>query len=64
MSLPDLRAIIVDDEAPAREVMQELLLQHRNVTVVGEANSVDTAYALCMDLRPNLIFLDVQMTTG
>lgn len=61
MNTPELRAIIVDDEAPAREVLQELLECHPHVKVIGEANSVATAAALCHDLRPNLIFLDVQM---
>jgi two-component system LytT family response regulator len=60
----ELRAIIVDDEAPSRELLQELLAAHPNVQVIGEANSVATAAALCADLRPNLIFLDVQMPDG
>ena len=61
MKLPELRAIIVDDEAPARERLQELLTVHSHVTVVGEANSVANAETLCADLRPNLLFLDVQL---
>jgi len=60
----ELRAIIVDDEAPCRELLQELLTAHSHVQVIGEANSVTTAAALCADLRPNLIFLDVQMPDG
>lgn len=64
MTVPDLRAVIVDDEAPARENLQDLLLSHRNVKVIGEANSVANAATLCHDLRPNLIFLDVQMGDG
>jgi len=64
MSLPELRAVIVDDETPAREVLQELLLDHPNVKVVGEAGSVATAAKLCMDLRPNLVFLDIEMRDG
>lgn len=64
MNQPELRTIIVDDEAPAREVMQELLLKHPNIRVVGEANSVANAALLCRNLRPNLIFLDVQLRDG
>lgn len=60
----ELRSIIVDDEAPAREQLQERLLAHPNVQVVGEASSVATAVALCADLRPNLVFLDVQLWDG
>lgn len=61
MRPPELRAIIVDDEAPARERLQELLTAHPNVTVIGEANSVANATILCAELRPNLLFLDVQL---
>lgn len=60
----DLRAIIVDDEPPCRKLLLELLAEHPNVRVIGEANSVATAATLCSDLRPNLIFLDVQMGDG
>ena len=59
-----LRALIVDDEVPAREHLTQLLECHCNVKIVGEANSVATAAALCRDLQPNLIFLDVQMPGG
>ncbi|MDD5198372.1 MAG: LytTR family DNA-binding domain-containing protein [Terrimicrobiaceae bacterium] len=64
MNLPELRAVIVDDEPPAREVLQELLREHSHVKVIGEANSVAAATELCLDLQPNLIFLDVQMRDG
>lgn len=61
MKLPELRALIVDDESPARAHLQELLLRHSNVQVIGEANSVANAVSLCKDLQPNLLFLDVQL---
>lgn len=60
----DLRAIIVDDEAPARELLQELLSHIPSVRVIGEANSAASAIALCQDLRPNLLFLDVDLGDG
>lgn len=59
-----LRAMIVDDEAPARESLQRMLAAHPNVKVVAEANSVANAAALYLDLKPDVIFLDVQMPTG
>lgn len=64
MNAPDLRAAIIDDEEPAREVLRELLEVHSNVRVVGEADSVANAEILCRDLNPNLLFLDVQMDDG
>ena len=64
MSEEPLRALIVDDETPAREHLTQLLDCHCNVKVVGEANSVANAAALSRDLQPNLIFLDVLMPGG
>jgi two-component system, LytTR family, response regulator len=59
-----LRTLIVDSEAPARELLQDMLATHRNVRVVGEANSAPTAVSLYEDLHPNLVFMDVQMPKG
>ncbi len=59
-----LRAIIVDDEAPARIVLRQLLQAHPNVKLVGEANSAASAVELYTDLRPDVVFLDVQMPAG
>ncbi|MBE2203688.1 MAG: response regulator transcription factor [Chthoniobacterales bacterium] len=64
MTAPELRAAIIDDEEPAREVLRELLEAHSNVRVIGEADSVANAAILCRDLNPNLLFLDVQMDDG
>lgn len=64
MNVPELRAAIIDDETPAREILRELLEAHPNVRVIGEADSVANATILCKDLKPNLLFLDVQMEDG
>jgi two-component system LytT family response regulator len=56
-----LRALIVDDEPPARELMRRLLAAHADVTVIGEARSVAEAVERCSQLRPDVVFLDVQM---
>ena len=64
MSEEPLLALIVDDDAPARDHLTHLLECHCNVKVIGEANSVANAVALSRDLQPNLIFLDVQMPGG
>jgi len=64
MSTPELRTMIVDDEAPAREFLGDLLSAHPHVKIVGEANSVGAAASLFTDLRPDLVFLDVQMPDG
>jgi DNA-binding LytR/AlgR family response regulator len=56
-----IKAIVVDDEAPARDELRYLLAAHRDVEVVGEAASAAEAVALARDRRPDLVFLDVEM---
>ncbi|MEP6873805.1 MAG: response regulator [Burkholderiales bacterium] len=56
-----MRALIVDDEAPARNKLRRMLGMFSDVEVVGEASDGGTALALAAQLRPDVIFLDVQM---
>ena len=56
-----IRAVIVDDEELARQVVHEMLLPHPEVEVVAEcANGFDAVKAVA-ELNPDLLFLDVQM---
>jgi len=55
------RALIVEDEEDAREFLRSLLKAHPEVEVVGEAENVTEAIAKFKALKPDLIFLDVQM---
>jgi two-component system LytT family response regulator len=59
--LQKLRALIVDDEAPARLRLRELLARSPSITVAGECASGAEAVAAARALRPELLFLDVQM---
>lgn len=58
------RALLIDDEEPARNRLRELLAERSDVEVVGEAASVAEAEQLCGSLRPDLLFLDLQMPRG
>jgi two-component system LytT family response regulator len=61
--VPDalLRALIVDDEAPARSLLREYLAAHDDVEVVGECTNGFEAVKSSGTLSPDLVFLDVQM---
>ena len=56
-----IRALLVDDEAPARSELRYLLAAHPEVQVVGEAASAPEALELARDLRYDVVFLDVEM---
>ena len=55
------RALIVDDEELAREIIRELLQPHTEIEVVAECANGFEAVKACAEHRPDLIFLDVQM---
>ncbi|MDQ3109406.1 MAG: LytTR family DNA-binding domain-containing protein [Bacteroidota bacterium] len=57
-----LRALIVDDEAPARENLKLLLIEHcPEIEVIGLADSVQTAQKLIKEVVPQVVFLDICM---
>lgn len=58
---PRLRALIVDDEYPAREELRFLLRSFPEVEVVGEAAEAGEALELIRNIRYDLCFLDVKM---
>ena len=58
---PLIRALLVDDEAPARSELRFLLAEHTGVQVVGEAAGASEALDLARDLAPDVVFLDVEM---
>ena len=56
-----VRTFIVDDEPIARAGLRAMLLAFDWVEVVGEAADGESAVAGIQSLRPELVFLDVQM---
>lgn len=56
-----LRAMIVDDEAPARSELRYLLEQTGKISSICEATSVRSAIEMLMDVRVDVVFLDISM---
>jgi len=56
-----VRALIVDDEAPARAKVRRLLGAAADVEIVGEASTGREAVAAIKRTRPDIVFLDIQM---
>ncbi len=56
-----IRALVVDDEEPARSRLRHLLASERDVEIVGEAENGARAMEQIGALAPDLVFLDIQM---
>lgn len=56
-----IRTLIVDDEALGRERVRTLLARDDEIEVVGECGDGKKAVAAIEKLKPDLVFLDVQM---
>jgi two-component system LytT family response regulator len=56
-----LRAIIVDDEEPARRILREYLTGMTGIQVAAECANGFEAVKAITELDPDLLFLDIQM---
>lgn len=57
-----IRALVIDDEEDSRSTMRALLTNYcENVIVVAEASSVKEGVAQIKVLKPDLVFLDIEM---
>lgn len=57
-------ALIIDDERLARLTLKKDLEKFPEITILGEASGIASAMPLIEQTKPNLIFLDVQLTDG
>ena len=60
-----ITTVLIDDEQGARESLANLLSKYvDNIEVIGKADSASTGYNMIQELKPNLVFLDVEMPNG
>jgi len=57
-----MRTLLVDDERPARNYLRRLLSAHPEIEIVGEASNVTDAARIANEKRPELLFVDIQMS--
>jgi two-component system, LytTR family, response regulator len=56
-----IKTLIIDDEAPARALVRELLEEHPNFEVAAECANGYEAVKAVAEHQPDLLFLDIQM---
>jgi len=56
-----IRALIADDEELARQILREYLANQSDIEIVGECDNGFATVKAISDLKPDLLFLDVQM---
>lgn len=56
-----MKALIIDDERLARKELIRLLENHATIEVVGEAANADEGEQMIAQLKPDVVFLDINM---
>jgi two-component system LytT family response regulator len=58
-------ALLIDDDANLRAGMRQMLTRYApEITIIGEADSVQTGVEAMSQLQPQVLFLDIQLTDG
>ena len=56
-----IRVLVVDDHALHRDGIRQILGQHPDIQVVGEASSAEIALALVNQLHPSVVLMDIRL---
>lgn len=61
-----IKAVIIDDEKDARYLLHKMLIKKfgEEITVTAEADSCATGVEVIQEHRPDIVFLDIQLTDG
>ena len=57
-----MKAVIIDDEHLAVQIVKEYLEDYPEIEIIGEANNGFNGLKLINDMNPDLVFLDIQMS--
>ena len=59
------KAIIIDDEYKLRELLAMKLRElFPEIEIIAMINNIQDAYQQCIELKPDIVFLDVEMPQG
>jgi DNA-binding NarL/FixJ family response regulator len=56
---PQYRILLVDDDEATRQLLQDILERHRDVTIVGQAADGKEAVAMAIEYKPDVILMDI-----
>jgi DNA-binding NarL/FixJ family response regulator len=56
---PPIRVVVVDDHALHRDGTRQILAQHTDLLVVGEAHSGEVAMSIVNQQRPDVVLMDI-----
>ena len=56
-----IKCLLIDDERLARQELRRILESHKNIEILDECSNANEAVEKIEELRPDLIFLDIQM---
>lgn len=56
-----IRTLIIEDEAPAREILKHYLGDHNEVDIIAECSDGFAGLKSISEMKPDLVFLDIQM---
>ena len=59
--LKKLRTVLIDDETPARELLRYYLAEYPDIEIIAECADGFEGLKTITDLKPDLVFLDIQM---
>jgi two-component system LytT family response regulator len=56
-----IRTVIIEDEAPAREIIKHYLKELDSIEIIAECSDGFSGLKTISQLKPDLVFLDIQM---